>query len=101
MQIFGGNYKFESPTRRSNFDSFFSAFVLTFQLLTMENWNLYFYDAFRSGVNHIIVVVFFVSWIFIGNFILLNLFLAILLESFIDEKETEDLELEKEVEEIQ
>jgi hypothetical protein len=65
----------------------------------MENWNSFFYDALRSNVNEIIVVIFFVSWIFIGNFILLNLFLAILLESFLDEKEEEDLELEKSLEE--
>jgi len=35
--------------------------------------------------------VFFISWIFIGNFILLNLFLAILLDSFLaEEEETDD-----------
>lgn len=56
----------------------------------MENWNTFIYDALRSDVNEVIVVVFFVSWIFIGNFILLNLFLAILLDSFLEEKEEED-----------
>lgn len=61
----------------------------------MENWNSYIYDALRSPVNEFISVIFFVSWIFIGNFILLNLFLAILLDSFLEEKEEED-ELEKE-----
>ena len=32
---------------------------------------------------------FFIVWIFIGNWILLNLFLAILLDSFLDESEEE------------
>ena len=31
----------------------------------------------------------YITWIFIGNFILLNLFLAILLDSFLEEDEEE------------
>ena len=31
--------------------------------------------------------IYYVSWIFIGNFILLNLFLAILLDSFLEESD--------------
>ena len=47
---------------------------------------------------------FYISWIFIGNIVLLNLFLAILLDAFISENEAtettdEDLELERIVEE--
>jgi len=30
---------------------------------------------------------FYISWIFIGNFVLLNLFLAILLDSFVAEED--------------
>jgi hypothetical protein len=41
---------------------------------------------------NIMVAVFYISWIFIGNFILLNLFLAILLDSFLSEDEDEDNE---------
>ena len=33
------------------------------------------------------------AWIFIGNFILLNLFLAILLDSFLEEDEIEEDEI--------
>ena len=36
------------------------------------------------------VAIFYIAWIFIGNFILLNLFLAILLDSFLSEDEDED-----------
>ena len=35
---------------------------------------------------------YFISWIFIGNFILLNLFLAILLDAFIEGDEEEEAE---------
>ena len=54
----------------------------------------------RSDVNKGITVLYFISWIFIGNFILLNLFLAILLDSFLEEDEEEG-EKEKEEEEKQ
>jgi hypothetical protein len=43
-----------------------------------------------------LITAYFISWIFLGNFILLNLFLAILLDSFLEEGEEEDLdEIEK------
>ena len=38
--------------------------------------------------------VYFIVWIFIGNFVLLNLFLAILLDSFNTEKNESDGQLE-------
>ena len=40
----------------------------------------------------IFVACFYIAWIFLGNFILLNLFLAILLGSFLSEDEEEDVE---------
>ena len=45
---------------------------------------------------NMLITAYFISWIFLGNFILLNLFLAILLDSFLEEGEEEDLdEIEK------
>ena len=41
----------------------------------------------RSDVNKGLISVYYITWIFIGNFILLNLFLAILLDSFLEEKD--------------
>ena len=52
-------------------------------------------------VGLIVPVIYYVAWIFIGNWILLNLFLAILLEGFVSEdqevqeEENEDLLREK------
>jgi len=39
-------------------------------------------------------VLYYVSWIFVGNFILLNLFLAILLDGFVaeDDEESDDMD---------
>lgn len=42
--------------------------------------------------QNLLVGVFYIAWIFLGNFILLNLFLAILLDSFLEEGEEEDFE---------
>lgn len=41
----------------------------------------------------ILTAIYYISWIFIGNFILLNLFLAILIDAFGDE----DAELDEEL----
>ena len=54
----------------------------TFQILTLENWNDLLTITLRSSVNKVITLIYLVSWIFIGNYVLLNLFLAILLERF-------------------
>jgi hypothetical protein len=39
---------------------------------------------------NMLITGYFITWIFLGNFILLNLFLAILLDSFLEEGEEED-----------
>ena len=82
MQLFGGQYGFLDGSKRYNFDSFNQAFVTSFILLTMENWNQVLFIAMNSTVNKGITVLYFISAIFIGNFMLLNLFLAILLDAF-------------------
>lgn len=50
------------------------------------------YYAYRSDVNVVITTVYLISWIFIGNFSLLNLFLAILLDGFSNESAEKDLD---------
>lgn len=45
-----------------------------------------------ENLNHYLVALFYICWIFLGNFILLNLFLAILLDSFLEEDEEEESE---------
>ena len=59
----------------------------------MENWQTVLYDTmYFSGLPRAVIAIYLISWIFIGNFILLNLFLAILLDSFIAEEEEEEEE---------
>lgn len=91
MQIYGGNLPNEKTGIRQNYDSILFAFLSSFQIVTMENWNDILMVTMSSGVSKGLTIVYLVSWIFIGNFIFLNLFLAILLDGF----ENEDDEVEE------
>ena len=81
MQIFGGKFNFiDAP--RMTFDDFFAAYMTVFDLLTIENWNDTLTATLRTDVNYAITLLYLISWIFMGNYVLLNLFLAILLNGF-------------------
>jgi len=84
MNFFGG--KFEPPlltsTPRINFDNFLVAMLTVFQCLTGENWNDVLYNSMT--VTNEWAVLYFLILTIIGNFVLLNLFLAILLSNFSD-----------------
>ena len=58
--------------------------------MTMENWQTVLFDSMRGNNDRFLVSIFYIMWIFSGNFILLNLFLAILLDSFLSEDEEGD-----------
>lgn len=98
MSLFGGKMLTSDGTPKMNFDTFPYAIATTFQVMTMENWQTVLYDLLRgdllNGKNSIYaVVIYLVAWIFMGNFVLLNLFLAILIDAFLeqdDEEEDED-----------
>lgn len=82
MQIFGGALLPESITGvRQNFDTFFGAAFSVFQVLTVENWNDI-ETLILTSPNGYLSVFYLISWIFIGNWILLNLLQAILLDGF-------------------
>lgn len=100
MQTFGGKFDFKEGKPRGNFDTFNSAFITVFQVLTMENWQVVLYNCMRSEVNKVITAIYLISWIFLGNFMLLNLFLAILLDSFAEEDEAA-LQKKKSAEELE
>ena len=96
MQIFGGEFNFPEGLPRGNFDNFHWAFVTTFQVLTTENWNDILTSSLRSSLG-IWSSFFLIFWIILGNFIILNLFLAILLdsvESYKEDKKEEVAEVE-------
>jgi voltage-dependent calcium channel L type alpha-1D len=69
----------ESPT--FNFDNFLNSFSLVFIILTNDGTSLIYYNHYRS-VSPVSSTIYFVSLVLIGQKIILNLFVAILLENF-------------------
>jgi uncharacterized membrane protein len=65
---------------RHHFDDFFWAFITIFQVLTGEDWNAVMYDAMRTVGSW--ACLYFIAIVVIGNYVVLNLFLAILLDNF-------------------
>ena len=94
MQLFGGKFPpSEEPDERQTYDSFQKAFLSVYQILTIENWQSIQYMSMREQVP-ILVAIFYVSWLFIGNYILLNLFLALMLDAFAEVENSENNESE-------
>eukprot|EP01083_Nonionella_stella_P139257 424463_1 len=76
---------------RATFDTFWWSLITVFQVIGGENWNEAMYDGIQ-GIGFK-AAFYFVSLFVIGNYILLNLFLAILLSNFgTDEDETPEIE---------
>ena len=90
-QIYQGKYDFgpDVDLPRANYETFMVAFITVFQVLTMENWQQVLYASMKAAEGSMIMktltAIYYISWIFIGNFILLNLFLAILIDAFAEE----------------
>ncbi|KAG2529910.1 hypothetical protein BBO99_00000965 [Phytophthora kernoviae] len=65
---------------RNNFDTLLWAVVTVFQVITGENWNEIMYDTIRG--NGKFACIYFITLVVLGNFVLMNLFLALLLDNF-------------------
>ena len=101
MQLFGG--KEEIASTASNFDDFVSAFLTCFQILTGENWNSVMYSGMNAwGGNETLMgmafSLFFIFLFIIGNYILLNVFLAIAVDNLASSDSISAQEKEKEKE---
>ncbi|XP_060787411.1 voltage-dependent L-type calcium channel subunit alpha-1D isoform X1 [Neoarius graeffei] len=86
MQLFGGKFNFDdTQMKRSTFDTFPSALLTCFQILTGEDWNSVMYDGIMAYGGPIfpnmIVCIYFVILFVCGNYILLNVFLAIAVDN--------------------
>ena len=84
-----------SEYARHSFDNIFWAFITIFQILTGENWNEVMYDGMRHTNSW--TCVYFIVLVVLGNYIILNLFLAILLDNFGGVGEDDDVEGEQSV----
>jgi len=78
QQLFGGRFGDEPP--RANFDTFPVAAVTVFQLLTLEDWDSVLFSAMRF--TEPLAALYFIVWIQVGAFVLLNFLLAIILGNF-------------------
>ncbi|EGZ10886.1 hypothetical protein PHYSODRAFT_337660 [Phytophthora sojae] len=66
---------------RSNFDTLPWAIATVFQVITGDNWSAVLYDAIR-GNGMFASVYFTILQVMLGDFVLMNLFLALLLDNF-------------------
>jgi len=90
MQLFGGRFNFgEEAAPRTNFDSFWRSLITVFQILTGEDWNAVMYFGIQSlgGIKNpmsTLAIIYFVALVIVGNYILLNVFLAIAVDNLAD-----------------
>lgn len=73
----------------ANFEDFWRSFLLLFRMSTGESWNGVMHDC-AQGAEVWIVVVYFTSFVLVGQFVMLNLFVAVILENFENEMEAEN-----------
>lgn len=98
MQLFSGRIDNNYSHIRQNFNTFTDAFIVSFQLLTVENWNDVLTVTLLTDAGAVLTSIFLISWIFLGNYVLLNLFLSILLSGFSKAKEIEEENMDPEEE---
>ncbi|KAM8913691.1 dihydropyridine-sensitive L-type skeletal muscle calcium channel subunit alpha-1-like isoform 2-T2 [Spinachia spinachia] len=84
--VFGGKFNFPNQLKpRSTFDSFPQALITVFQILTGEDWNAVMYNGIMAhggpSMPGILVSIYFIILFVCGNFILLNVFLAIAVDN--------------------
>merc|ERR1719471_806431 len=83
MQIFGGRFKNEES--RGTFNNFGQSCLTVFQILTGEDWNVVMYDGIQAygGIKSLgaVAALYFIILFVTGNFILLNVFLAIAVDN--------------------
>uniref|UniRef100_A0A4W3JEW1 Voltage-dependent L-type calcium channel subunit alpha n=1 Tax=Callorhinchus milii TaxID=7868 RepID=A0A4W3JEW1_CALMI len=103
MQLFGGKFNFdEMETKRSTFDNFPQSLLTVFQILTGEDWNSVMYDGIRAyggpSFPGMLVCIYFIILFICGNYILLNVFLAIAVDNLADAESLTSAQKEEEEE---
>ena len=95
MNLFGDlPQKGEWLNTHANFDTFGRSFITLFRMSTGESWNAIMYDCLAFTAHEpslrVITYTYFVSFVILAQFIMINLFVAVILESFDEEKVEED-----------
>nr|XP_015197992.1 PREDICTED: voltage-dependent L-type calcium channel subunit alpha-1S isoform X1 [Lepisosteus oculatus] len=100
MQVFGGKYNFpDMEVRRSTFDNFPQALISVFQILTGEDWNSVMYNGIMAyggpSLPGVLVCIYFIILFVCGNYILLNVFLAIAVDNLAEAESLTSAQKEK------
>uniref|UniRef100_A0A8C9X4Y8 Voltage-dependent L-type calcium channel subunit alpha n=1 Tax=Sander lucioperca TaxID=283035 RepID=A0A8C9X4Y8_SANLU len=100
MQVFGGKFNFtDHRPRRSNFDNFPQALICVFQILTGEDWTTIMYNGIMAYggpvIPGILVSIYFIVLFVCGNYILLNVFLAIAVDNLAEAESLTSAQKEK------
>uniref|UniRef100_A0AAQ5ZW69 Voltage-dependent L-type calcium channel subunit alpha n=1 Tax=Amphiprion ocellaris TaxID=80972 RepID=A0AAQ5ZW69_AMPOC len=100
MQVFGGKFNFaDHRPRRSNFDNFPQALISVFQILTGEDWTSIMYNGIMAYggpvIPGILVSIYFIVLFVCGNYILLNVFLAIAVDNLAEAESLTSAQKEK------
>lgn len=90
MELFSYKLKFNSKGEfdmengeypDANFNTIYQSFFIVFEVLTTDGWSEKYYRYYQH-VNKPLSSVFFISLIIFGQYVLLMLFIAILIENF-------------------
>jgi hypothetical protein len=87
-QLFRGQIPDKDPTGATisiKFDNIYNSFLGMYQLLSSENWTTILYNAtsYTTDFNTAwISATFLILWFIVANFIILNMFIAVIQESF-------------------
>ena len=88
VQIFRGQFPFADSGQTVThipFTDLYNSFLGMYQVLSSENWTILMYNAtqFTTNVNTAwIGAAFFILWFILANFIVLNMFIAVIQENF-------------------
>ncbi|KAI8343217.1 Ion transport protein-domain-containing protein [Chlamydoabsidia padenii] len=100
MQLFGGDFEeiagIDDPVMR--FDNFYQSFLSLFQIMTGENWTDILYDAMESQAYATVVFagLFMLLLYFAIHYMVLNLFIAVIMENFdLEEDEIRQIQIKK------
>ncbi|KAI8364970.1 Ion transport protein-domain-containing protein [Blakeslea trispora] len=98
VQLFGGDFGFVQGEAAMSFDSFYQAFLSIFQIMTGENWVDILYDAMHSQeYASVTFAALFIGLVyFIVHYLVLNLFVAVIMQNFdLEDEEIKRIQIKK------
>ena len=75
-------------SKNVHYKTFSEGFYITYQVLTLENWDGLLYELWNMSS---FTFIYYAIWIFLGNYIIFNLFTSVLLQAFNEDEENLEL----------